>query len=57
MASTPMFRIFSIGKNMSMPKFGLYWARRGVFTKPGLVAWVFRRHVRLLPLPGKRGSR
>lgn len=35
------------------PKCGLrfFWADRKVFTKPGLYVWLFKRNLRIWPLP------
>lgn len=49
MASSPMRRLCSAGR------YSLYWAAPSMrFTKPGVVLWTGKRHVRLLPLPQRR---
>lgn len=49
MAMTPMRKIWSF-RGLQF-----FWAgRKHRFEYPGLYVWVFRRNVRILPLPKKR---
>lgn len=63
--SSPMRPLVKVGhrphpldrKRYGQPHVALYYANRSLFTKPGLYAWLWRRHVRVLPLPRRERNR
>lgn len=38
-------------KRYGQPRLAVYWAKRGVFERPGLWIWTGRRNRRILPVP------
>jgi hypothetical protein len=62
MASAQMTKIVAAGhqphaidtKKYGAPKVALYWANRKTFSYPGVYLWIFKKQIRMIPLPKKR---